>query len=226
MHGAHTTTSGTNMAWWPNALKLDILHQHDTKTNPMGADFNYREEVKKLDLSALKKDLTVFMTDSQDWWPADWGHYGGLMIRMAWHSAGTYRIADGRGGGRRRGDADRGRVHRLGVRDRDRSERSRELRSRLINALLYPALLTALVIGPETVPMSEWLPCVWGEAAETGPKFASTKECERITSLIARFMNEVAITFEVAPKEFEPLFCEAEHEGESLIDAEAYIGKP
>lgn len=86
-------------AWWPNALNLDILHQHDSKTNPLGADFNYREEVKKLDVTALKNDLKALMTDSQDWWPADWGHYGGLMIRMAWHSAGTYRIADGRAGG-------------------------------------------------------------------------------------------------------------------------------
>jgi catalase-peroxidase len=86
------------MDWWPKALNLDILHQHDTKTNPMGEDFDYREEVKKLDVEALKKDLHALMTDSQDWWPADWGHYGGLMIRMAWHAAGTYRIADGRGG--------------------------------------------------------------------------------------------------------------------------------
>ncbi|WP_341918205.1 catalase/peroxidase HPI [Polaromonas sp. YR568] len=98
MHGGNTTTGSSNMAWWPKALNLDILHQHDTKTNPMGEDFNYREEVKKLDVAALKKDLTAFMTDSKDWWPADWGHYGGLMIRMAWHSAGSYRIADGRGG--------------------------------------------------------------------------------------------------------------------------------
>ncbi|OYU11771.1 MAG: catalase/peroxidase HPI [Comamonadaceae bacterium PBBC1] len=100
MHGANTHASSANAAkaWWPKALNLDILHQHDTKTNPMGADFNYREEVKKLDVPALKKDLTALMTDSQDWWPADWGHYGGLMIRMAWHAAGTYRIADGRGG--------------------------------------------------------------------------------------------------------------------------------
>ena len=87
------------MSWWPNALNLDILHQHDSKTNPMGKDFNYREEVKKLDVDALKKDMHALMTDSQDWWPADWGHYGGLMIRMAWHAAGTYRLADGRGGG-------------------------------------------------------------------------------------------------------------------------------
>jgi len=99
MHGGNTASGKSNMAWWPNALKLDILHQHDSKTNPLGADFNYREEVKKLDVAALKKDLHALMTDSQDWWPADWGHYGGLMIRMAWHSAGTYRIADGRGGG-------------------------------------------------------------------------------------------------------------------------------
>ncbi|HFF2727381.1 TPA: catalase/peroxidase HPI, partial [Vibrio cholerae O1] len=81
------------------ALNLDILHQHDSKTNPLGADFNYREELKKLDVEALKRDLKALMTNSQEWWPADWGHYGGLMIRMAWHSAGTYRIADGRGGG-------------------------------------------------------------------------------------------------------------------------------
>jgi catalase-peroxidase len=88
----------SNMEWWPKALNLDILSQHDSKTNPMGADFNYREQVKKLDVAALKKDLHALMTDSQDWWPADWGHYGGLMIRMTWHAAGTYRIADGRGG--------------------------------------------------------------------------------------------------------------------------------
>ena len=99
MHGGATSTDMSNMAWWPKALNLDILHQQDTKTNPMGAGFTYREEVKKLDVAALKKDLHALMTDSQDWWPADWGHYGGLMIRMAWHSAGTYRIADGRGGG-------------------------------------------------------------------------------------------------------------------------------
>lgn len=99
MHGANTESSKSVMDWWPNSLKLDILHQHDTKTNPMGEDFDYREEVKKLDFDALKKDLHNLMTDSQEWWPADWGHYGGLMIRMAWHAAGTYRIADGRGGG-------------------------------------------------------------------------------------------------------------------------------
>ncbi len=88
----------SNMDWWPKALNLDILHQHDSKTNPMGADFNYLEEVKKLDFEALKKDMHALMTDSQEWWPADWGHYGGLMIRLSWHAAGTYRIADGRGG--------------------------------------------------------------------------------------------------------------------------------
>ena len=99
MHGGATSASMQTMEWWPKALNLDILHQHDSKTNPLGAGFNYREEVKKLDVDALKKDLKALMTDSQSWWPADWGHYGGLMIRMAWHSAGTYRIADGRGGG-------------------------------------------------------------------------------------------------------------------------------
>ncbi|MCP5404387.1 MAG: catalase/peroxidase HPI [Novosphingobium sp.] len=93
------TSAGKSMDWWPNALKLEILHQHDAKTNPMGQDFDYREELKKLDVEALKKDVYDLMTDSQDWWPADWGHYGGLMIRMAWHSAGSYRMADGRGGG-------------------------------------------------------------------------------------------------------------------------------
>ncbi len=98
MHGGNTSTGKSNMAWWPNALNLDILHQHDSKTNPMDAGFDYREAVKTLDVAALKKDLVALMTNSQDWWPADWGHYGGLMIRMAWHSAGSYRIADGRGG--------------------------------------------------------------------------------------------------------------------------------
>ena len=98
MHGANSTTTKDVMDWWPNALNLDILHQHDRKTNPMGEKFDYREELKKLDVDALKADLTALMTDSQDWWPADWGHYGGLMIRMAWHAAGSYRTADGRGG--------------------------------------------------------------------------------------------------------------------------------
>lgn len=95
----HTAGGGTtNQDWWPNQLRLDILHQHSSKSDPMGEGFNYREEFKKLDLAAVKKDLYTLMTDSQNWWPADWGHYGGLFIRMAWHSAGTYRIGDGRGG--------------------------------------------------------------------------------------------------------------------------------
>lgn len=99
MHGGMTETGTSNMDWWPKSLNLDILHQHDRKTNPMGEDFDYREEVKKLDHQALEKDMRELMTNSQDWWPADWGHYGGLMIRLAWHAAGTYRLADGRGGG-------------------------------------------------------------------------------------------------------------------------------
>ncbi len=97
-HGANTANANSTMAWWPNSLNLDILHQHDQKTNPLGADFNYAEAFKTLDLDAVKTDLKALMTDSQSWWPADWGHYGGLFIRMAWHSAGSYRIADGRGG--------------------------------------------------------------------------------------------------------------------------------
>ena len=99
MHGGATTTNMSVMAWWPKALNLDILHQHDRKTNPLGEAFNYRDELKKLDVEALKADLVALLTDSQPWWPADWGHYGGLMIRMAWHAAGSYRTADGRGGG-------------------------------------------------------------------------------------------------------------------------------
>ncbi len=98
VHGAITTVENSNMDWWPKALNFDILHQHDSKTNPLGKDFNYHQELKKLDIPALKKDLHALMTDSQSWWPADWGHYGGLMIRMSWHAAGSYRIADGRGG--------------------------------------------------------------------------------------------------------------------------------
>lgn len=99
LHGGMTSGVASNTQWWPKALNLDILHQHDVKTNPLGKDFDYRHELKKLDVSALKKDLHNFMKDSQPWWPADWGHYGGLMIRMAWHAAGSYRISDGRGGG-------------------------------------------------------------------------------------------------------------------------------
>ncbi|MDQ0303353.1 catalase/peroxidase HPI [Ancylobacter polymorphus] len=99
MHGAITETGTSNMDWWPKALNLDILSQHDTKTNPLGEHFNYREQVKTLDFDALKADMRALMTDSQEWWPADWGHYGGLMIRLSWHAAGSYRLADGRGGG-------------------------------------------------------------------------------------------------------------------------------
>ena len=98
MHGSVTQHGNSNTDWWPNNLNLDILHQHDTKTNPLGEDFNYAEEFKKIDLEALKNDVKTLLTDSQEWWPADWGHYGGLMIRMAWHAAGSYRLADGRGG--------------------------------------------------------------------------------------------------------------------------------
>jgi len=98
MHGGMTESGKSVTQWWPNSLNLDILHQHDTKTNPMGLDFDYSKEVEKLDVEALKKDMVALMTDSQEWWPADWGHYGGLMIRLAWHAAGSYRLGDGRGG--------------------------------------------------------------------------------------------------------------------------------
>ncbi|QLE98083.1 catalase/peroxidase HPI [Neptunomonas phycophila] len=98
MHGGATESSQSVTEWWPKTLNLDILHQHDVKTNPLGEDFDYREAVKSLDVAELKKDMHALMTDSQAWWPADWGHYGGLMIRTSWHAAGTYRLSDGRGG--------------------------------------------------------------------------------------------------------------------------------
>ena len=96
----HHTASGAAQSrdFWPNQLRLELLHQHSAKSNPMGEDFDYASEFQQLDLAALKQDLTALMTDSQDWWPADWGHYGPLFVRMAWHAAGTYRTADGRGG--------------------------------------------------------------------------------------------------------------------------------
>jgi catalase-peroxidase len=99
MHGGLTESGKSVTDWWPRTLNLDILHQHDRKTNPLGEAFDYREAVKTLDFEAVKADVRAVLTDSQDWWPADWGHYGGLMIRLAWHAAGTYRLADGRGGG-------------------------------------------------------------------------------------------------------------------------------
>ncbi len=99
MHGSNATVKdGTAAQWWPNGLNLSILHQHGARSNPMDPDFNYREAVKSLDYDAVKADLHALMTDSQDWWPADWGHYGGLFIRLAWHAAGSYRLGDGRGG--------------------------------------------------------------------------------------------------------------------------------
>ena len=93
------TRPRSNQDWWPNQLDLQVLHQHSSLSNPMGEDFDYAEEFKTLDVDALKRDLIAVMTTSQDWWPADYGHYGPLFIRMTWHAAGTYRIADGRGGG-------------------------------------------------------------------------------------------------------------------------------
>ena len=99
MHSGGGATS--NRDWWPNQLRVDLLHQHSSKSDPMGQDFNYAKEFKRLDYAGLKKDLAKLMTDSQDWWPADFGHYGPFMIRMSWHSAGTYRTGDGRGGGGR-----------------------------------------------------------------------------------------------------------------------------
>ena len=98
MHGGNTSMEKPVTKWWPNALNLDILHQHGARTNPMDEGFSYREAVKSLDVDGVKADLHALMTDSQEWWPADWGHYGGLMIRLAWHSAGSYRVSDGRGG--------------------------------------------------------------------------------------------------------------------------------
>ena len=98
MHGGNTGTDNSVTKWWPKTLNLDILHQHGARTNPMDADYNHREAVKALDFDAVKEDVKALMTDGQDWWPADWGHYGGLMIRLAWHSAGSYRMGDGRGG--------------------------------------------------------------------------------------------------------------------------------
>ena len=117
MHGAPTTQAHTNPVWWPKTLNLDILHQHDTKTNPLGAGFDYRQAVATLDVAALKQDMRALLTNSQPWWPADWGHYGGLMIRMAWHAAGTYRIADGRGGAGTGNQVERSVLRRTAVSD-------------------------------------------------------------------------------------------------------------
>ena len=101
MHGAVTSASAgtTNQDWWPEQINLDILHQHDKKSNPLDDDFKYRDAFNELDYFQLKDDLTKLMTDSKDWWPADYGHYGPFFIRMTWHAAGTYRTCDGRGGG-------------------------------------------------------------------------------------------------------------------------------
>ncbi len=102
MHGANTKNKGEGIAirdWWPNQLDISILHQHNEKSNPMGSEFNYQEQFKKIDYEGLKKDLNELMTNSQDWWPADYGHYGPFFVRMTWHAAGTYRSGDGRGGG-------------------------------------------------------------------------------------------------------------------------------
>lgn len=98
MHGGNTAMDAPVTKWWPRALNLDILHQHGARTNPMDPDYDHREAVKGLDFEAVKADVKALMTESQEWWPADWGHYGGLMIRLAWHSAGSYRMGDGRGG--------------------------------------------------------------------------------------------------------------------------------
>ena len=98
MHGGSTTQETSVTKWWPKTLNLDILHQHDKKTDPLGESYSYKEQLKSLDFSSLEKDMHELMTTPVEWWPADWGHYGGLMIRMAWHAAGSYRISDGRGG--------------------------------------------------------------------------------------------------------------------------------
>ncbi|MGD9069852.1 MAG: catalase-peroxidase, partial [Methyloceanibacter sp.] len=98
MHGGNTEMNNNPTKWWPNALNLDILHQHDARSNPMDRDYNHREAVKSLDFRGVWKDVEKVLTNSQEWWPADWGHYGGLFIRLSWHAAGSYRLGDGRGG--------------------------------------------------------------------------------------------------------------------------------